>query len=290
MRTYLDCFPCFVRQALAASRLVTSDAEVHERVLRRVLAVMGRMEMGQSPPAMAEQVHRVISETVGDEDPYREMKRKFTELALRLLPRLREQVGRASDPFALAVRLVIAGNIIDAGVHPEVGPEHVRQAIEWALDAPYDRDVLEQLRVAVDKASSILYLADNAGEIVIDRLLLERIPADKIILVVRGGPVLNDATPADAAAAGLTNRLQVMDNGSSAPGTIVEDCSDSFRRRFAEADLVIAKGQGNYESLNEAKREVFFLFKAKCEVVARDLGCEVGQMVVARTSGSSDDA
>jgi uncharacterized protein with ATP-grasp and redox domains len=144
--------------------------------------------------------------------------------------------------------------------------------------------VLEKLRVAVDKATSILYLADNTGEIVFDRLLLERILKDKVVLVEKGGPVLNDAIREDAEAARLTNMVQVVDSGSSAPGTILEECSDSFRRRFAASDVVIAKEQGNYESLNDAKREIFFLFKAKCEVIARDLGCEVGQMVVAKTS------
>ena len=284
MKTYLDCIPCLARQALGAARLATSDATVHERVLRRVLTAMSRMEMSQSPPAMAEQIQCVISEIIGDEDPYREMKRGFTEFALGLLPRLRERVGQAPDPFALAVRLAIAGNIIDAGVNPGVAQEHVRQAIDWALAAPLDRGALEQLRVAVKNASSILYLADNAGEIVLDRLLLERISPHKVMLAVRGGPVLNDATVEDARAAGLTDLVRVVDNGSSAPGTILEDCSDSFRAHFASADLVIAKGQGNYESLNDAQREIYFLFKAKCEVVARDLGCEVGQMVVAKTN------
>ncbi len=274
-----------MRQALAASRLATTDVRVHERVLREVLLAMTRMDMSQSPPAMAEHIHGVISEAVGDEDPYREIKSSFTEFALRLLPQLREQVGRASDPFSAAVHLAIAGNIIDVGANPDVTQDHVREAIDWALSAPLDRHVLEKLRVAVDEAGSILYLADNAGEIVFDRLLLERIPTDRLVFVVKGGPVLNDATWEDAEAAGLTDMVQVIDNGSSAPGTILEECSESFRCRFDAADVVIAKGQGNYESLNEAKQEIFFLFKAKCNMIARELGCKVGQMVVTKTNG-----
>jgi uncharacterized protein with ATP-grasp and redox domains len=242
------------------------------------------MDMSQSPPAMAEHIHRVISEAVGEEDPYRNMKREFTEFALRLLPGLRERAAGASDPFSAAVRLAIAGNIIDVGANPDVTRDQVRESLDWALSAPLDHGVLENLRIAVDKAASILYLADNAGEIVFDRLLLERIPTDKVVVVVKGGPALNDATWEDAEAAGLTDLVQVIDNGSSAPGTILEECSDRFRRLFAEADVVIAKGQGNYESLNDAEREIYFLFKAKCEMVARHLGCEVGHMVVAKTN------
>jgi uncharacterized protein with ATP-grasp and redox domains len=115
LKTYLDCIPCFVRQALAASRLVTTDSRIHEQVLRKVLSEMTGMDMSQSPPAMAERMHRVISKAVGDEDPYRDMKRAFTEFALRLLPQLRERVGPASDPFSAAVHLAIAGNVIDVG-------------------------------------------------------------------------------------------------------------------------------------------------------------------------------
>jgi uncharacterized protein with ATP-grasp and redox domains len=232
---------------------------------------------------MAEHIHRVISEAVGEQDPYRDVKRDFTEFSLRLLPQLRDEVVGALDPFSVAVRLAVAGNIIDFGANHDVTRDHVREAIDWALSALLDRSVLEDLRAAVDKASSILYLADNAGEIVFDRLLLERIPVGRVVFVVKGGPVLNDATREDAEAAGLTDLVRVIDNGSTAPGTLLEECDDDFRRLFAEADVVIAKGQGNYESLNDAERQIFFLFKAKCEMVARHVGCEVGQMVVAKT-------
>jgi uncharacterized protein with ATP-grasp and redox domains len=272
-----------VRQALAASRLVTTDAEVQERVLREVLSATSRMDMTQSPPRMAQHIHGIISAAIGNEDPYRNMKRRFTEFALRLLPALHERVRRAQDPFSVAVRLAIAGNVIDVGANPGVTETHVREAIEWALRAPLDREVLEHLRSSVDKATSILYLADNAGEIVFDRLVLGVLPKDRVVLAVRGAPSLNDATLEDAEAAGLTDRMEVLDNGSSAPGTILDDCAESFRRRFSAADVIIAKGQGNYESLNDADRGVHFLFKAKCELVARDLGCEVGEMVVAKT-------
>jgi uncharacterized protein with ATP-grasp and redox domains len=272
-----------MRQALAASRLATSDPELHERVLRKVLSALSRIDLGQSPPAMAAAIHRVIGEAVGNVDPYRQMKRESTEFALSLLPGLQERFGRAPDPFETAVRLAIAGNVIDAGVNPDVARKHVREAVDWALEASLDRDVLERLRIAIGQAASILYLADNAGEIVFDRLLLDRLPADKVVLAVRGAPAINDATIEDAAEAGLTELVRVIDNGSSAPGTILEDCSDSFRRRFESADVVIAKGQGNYETLNDAGREIYFLFKVKCGVVARDLACDVGRMVVTKT-------
>ena len=144
----------------------------------------------------------------------------------------------------------------------------------------YLRDMLERLRRRVQETKSILYLADNAGEIVFDRLLIEQLPRDRVTVAVKGGPVINDATREDAEAAGLIDLVEVIDNGSDAPGTILEQCSPSFQRRFAEADLVIAKGQGNYETLNDVPREVFFLLKVKCPVIARDIACDLGHIAV----------
>ncbi|MCK4815836.1 DUF89 family protein, partial [bacterium] len=129
----------------------------------------------------------------------------------------------------------------------------------------------------------ILYLADNAGEIVFDRLLIEQLPYEKITVVVKGKPVINDATMDDAEFAGLTEIVEVFDNGSDAPGTILQDCSQTFRDRFEDADLVIAKGQGNYETLSEVDKDIFFLLKVKCFIIARDIDCEVGEMILQRS-------
>jgi uncharacterized protein with ATP-grasp and redox domains len=126
-------------------------------------------------------------------------------------------------------------------------------------------------------------LADNAGEIVVDRLLIERLPAKHVTVAVRGSPVINDATLADAGYAGIPEVAEVIDNGSDAPGTILDDCSDLFRHRFDEADLIIAKGQGNYETLSEVDKDIYFLLKAKCPVIARDIGCPEGAMVLERS-------
>ena len=129
-------------------------------------------------------------------------------------------------------------------------------------------------------AQDILYLADNAGEIVFDRLLIEQLPMQKITVVVKGFPIINDATMEDAVAAGLTEIVSVIDNGSDAPGTILEICSDAFVSRFEQADLIITKGQGNYETLSDIDKNIYFILKAKCPVIASDLGCPIGQMVL----------
>ncbi len=279
MRTFLDCIPCFIRQALDAARMATGDQAIHERVLREALRMAATLDPQATPPAMGQRLHRLIRELTGNDDPYAQVKQRFNALALRAYPRLRRLVEEADDPFATAARLAIAGNVIDSAIHNELDHAGVEEAVRHALSAPLTGDPAA-FQEAVASSRDILYLTDNAGEIVFDRLLIERMPLEKVTVAVRGRPVLNDATVEDAEVAGLTALVEVIDNGSDAPGTILEDCSEDFRRRFRRADLVVAKGQGNYETLSDVGRGVFFVLKAKCPVIARDLGCEVGSLVL----------
>jgi len=155
----------------------------------------------------------------------------------------------------------------------------INGVVEHALACPLDGDV-EGFADAVSTANSILYLADNAGEIVLDRLLIERLPIEKLTVAVRGVPVINDATMTDARDAGITELVTVIDNGSDVPGTMLEACSASFRSQFDEADLIISKGVGNFETLNDVEKRMFFLLKVKCSVIAEELGVEVGSLVL----------
>jgi uncharacterized protein with ATP-grasp and redox domains len=230
----------------------------------------------------------LIRKLIGNTDPYRELKQRFNRLALELCAELEERVGTSEDPLETAVRLAIAGNIIDLGVKTSIKESDIERIIRDCLTADFDSRQVEEFRNAVSRAEKILYLADNAGEIVFDRLLIEQLPAEKVTVVVKGSPVINDATMEDAEFAGLTEMLEVIDNGSDAPGTILESCSQAFRNHFAEADLVIAKGQGNYETLSDVNKSIFFILKAKCPVIARDLGCEVGEMILRKSKTFRD--
>ena len=282
MRTFLECVPCFVRQALDSARLVTDDETVHEQVLREVLREAGEMDFHNSPPVMGQHMHRLIRRLVADDDPYRNIKDHFNRLALALYPELKKRLEGSRDPLETAVRLAIAGNIIDFGSNCDLTDSRVEEAIESSLVAPLSKSAVEDLRESAGRATSILYLGDNAGEIVFDRLLIEQLPRQKVTYVVRGSPVINDATMSDALATGMTDLVEVIDNGSDAPGTILETCSVAFRRRFQSADLVIAKGQGNYETLSEADKSIFYLLKVKCPVIARHIGCDVDDLAVLR--------
>jgi len=187
------------------------------------------------------------------------------------LPALEAELDAAADPFNMAVRLAIAGNIIDLGPNLHLSEAHIRESLEQSLATPLDGDS-DAFRREIDAAREILYLADNAGEIYFDRPLLKRLPEGRVTVAVRGLPVLNDATLKDAREAGLHELARLMDNGSDAPGTVIEDCHDAFRAAFESADLLIAKGQGNFETLIGCGRPVWYLFKAKCAVVAREVG------------------
>ena len=282
MKTFFDCIPCFVRQALDSVRLVTDDEVVHERLLREVLRAASEMDLRQSPPAMGQHIHQLIRRLTRQRDPYGEIKQRHNRLALELYPKLRALVRGSGSPLETALRLAIAGNVIDLGVNARLDESSVSEAIEGALSAPLNGDV-GAFAEAVSSARRILYLADNAGEIAFDRLLIEQMPVEKVTLAVRGAPVINDATIVDAQVAGIPGLVEVIDNGSDAPGTILEDCSPEFRRRFDRADLIVAKGQGNYETLGDVPKDIFFVLKAKCPVIARHLGCHVGSLVLQRS-------
>ena len=289
MRTYFDCIPCFVRQALDSVRLATDDKNVQEQVIRQTLSLACKMNLRDNPPAMAQKIHRIIRELTGVEDPYLQIKNRFNKSALQMYPELKQRVESSADPFETAVRLAIAGNVIDLGVKSELEESSIEKTIAQSLTAPLDMDVLEEFRSATARAKDILYLGDNAGEIVFDRLLIEQLPCRNITFTIKASPIINDATIEDAIIAGLTDIVDVIDNGSDAPGTILDSCSETFRRRFDEADLVVAKGQGNYETLSDANKNIFFILKAKCAVIARDLGREVGEMILRKSRAFNDN-
>ncbi|MBN2137749.1 MAG: DUF89 family protein [Sedimentisphaerales bacterium] len=280
MKTYLDCIPCFVRHCLDSVRMITDDSEIQADVLRRALVFASEVNFDKSPPVTAQKIHRFIREVTGSADPYAKVKKHGNDLAMQMYPELKKSVELSNNALAVAVRLAIAGNIIDYGTDSHISQEKVEKAVGEALRLPLDGHALEVFAEAVDLADDILYLGDNAGEIVFDRLLIEQLPSEKVTFVVRGGPILNDALMADAEAVGLSDIVSVIDNGSDAPGTIFEDCCEDFRRRFEGADMVIAKGQGNYETLSDVGREMFFLLQPKCRVLAEHLSSEIGSLVL----------
>jgi len=283
MKSSIDCIPCFLRQAVDAISMSISSDEDRQRLMRAVLEWMGDIDLDASPPAAAQMIHRRLRGLLPTDDPYRAAKDSQNNLAKLLMPSIRQRISESIDPLTMAVRYAITGNIIDLGAKNNLGWADICAELQNAHIQPIFGNV-EAFGQVVAEAQTILYLADNAGEIFFDRLLIERLMGARVTLAVRGLPVINDATRVDALAAGLDEITEIIDNGSDAPGTILSDCNAEFRKHFDEADLIIAKGQGNYESLSGESRDIFFLFRSKCPVVSRHCGYDVGTYVASNRS------
>lgn len=282
MKTYLECLPCFVTQALEVVLMTTEDNSERFRLMRLVFEQASRYPEEASPPEVAARMHRMIRDETETDDPYKEIKRRSNEFALQLLPKLEQMVEDSDDQFESALRLAIAGNVMDWGAktHTDVSEDAIKKTLHEALDSPIEGSSPDAMRKAIKRADHILYLADNAGEIVFDRLFLSHMPEAHITVAVKGGPAINDATITDAEQINLHDIVDVIDSGSDAPGTVLDDCSEEFRTLFDRADLIVSKGQGNYETLSEVPQNIFYLLKVKCPVVARDAGYPAGSMLL----------
>jgi uncharacterized protein with ATP-grasp and redox domains len=289
MKTTIECIPCIARQAAEAAEMAEGDTVRRERLLRRLLREIAAADWNVMPVEIAQRVQRTVRSETGHADSYRALKDRMNRVALDLKPGLLAAARREPDPRAAIVRLAIAGNLLDAGSKVRLAPEDLEAKLQGIFAVPLAGTVTEFFAEA-DKARSILYLADNAGEIVFDRLLIEALPAGRTTVVVRGTPVINDATRDDAAAAGIHEVAELIDNGSDAPGTLLAECSEEFQARFAAADLVISKGQGNFETLSDVHKRMFFLLTVKCPMVAAAIGAPVGAMVVKRARNGSPPA
>lgn len=242
-----DCIPCAIGSliTLFKKRLVTKEKQ--EPAMRALLDYLSKIDYNQSPPKLGREMHRIIRDVLQNPDPYYDIKQKFNRLMLDYYPDLKKLVDEANDPFQMALRLAIAGNIID------YGPNHlfdINKTLEQAKSIVLAINDSESLQESISQSKMLLYLGDNAGEIVMDRIFLETINHPNVYFAVRGAPIINDALIEDAELVGINKIAKVITNGDDAPGTILENTSAEFRDVFEKADLVISKGQGNYEGLS----------------------------------------
>lgn len=251
------------------------DDNTTRRVLDSVAEQLRQIPMENSPPETAREVYRIIREVSGNSDPYKSIKQESTERALALYPVFRQMADESEDPLAAAIKIAAAGNVIDYGVKSSHAIEEEADRIMENDFAVFDlRNFLDRLQ----KAERVLYIGDNAGECVFDRVLIETMNKP-VTYVVRGYPVINDATEEDAKAAGIERIAEIISSDTDAPGTVLSTCSAEFLELFENQHLIISKGQGNYEALSGQKKPIFFILKAKCSVIASDLNVREGQMI-----------
>jgi len=276
MKTCLECIPCFFRQALFAARAATEDEAVVKEVLDRVAAHVPRIPMDQTPPEVARGVYAAVREVTGVCDPFAAHKEESIRKSLALYGELKGAVEEAEDPLWAAVRVAIAGNVIDLGANPDFDLEAEMGAVRKGRLAI---DHYASFQQYAEAARTVLYLGDNAGETVFDRLLIEVLGRDTVY-AVRDIPIINDATVEDAEKSGLGDVARIISSGCDAPGTLLNRCSGAFLEVFESADIIVSKGQGNLESLSDVDAPVFFLLKAKCPVIARHLGTRSGDTIL----------
>lgn len=275
MKTYLDCIPCFFKQALFAARAAVNDDETIKAVLDRVGDLVSDIPLENSPPETGREVYRIVREVTRVDDPFAGLKTDSIRTALALYPQLKQQVEASIDPIETAVRLAIAGNVIDFGANPDFQLEEEIHAILRSEPVVNHYQVFKK---KLGAAQEILYIGDNAGETVFDKILIEAM-ARPVTYVVRGRPIINDATMEDAIKSGLDEVASIVSSGWDGPGVSLKSGSEAFLRHYKSADLIISKGQGNYETLSSEQRPIFYLLKAKCPVIARNLGVGEGDTV-----------
>jgi len=283
VKTELACLPCFFGQVARTLRHAGVNGQRGRDILRKAERIIENASLDEVPARTTTIIHRILREEAGL-DPYKDVKKSYNRIALGMLPALRKRAERADDRLECGVRAAIAGNVIDFGIYESIDLD---RALEESFRLPLTGGVYPLFARAVKASRSILYLCDNAGEIVFDRFLIEvlRDRGKKVTAVVKGSPVINDATLDDARAAGLHACAAVIDNGNDGIGTLLEECSPRFLEHYRSADLIISKGQANYETLvQEQDERIFFLFKVKCPVVAAFMERSNGDIVLSRGS------
>jgi len=278
VKTHIDCFPCFLKQSIIALRYGTKNVSLQEKILKAVLADIEGADTAKPPAYTTTFIHRRIRRMLR-KDPFKGIKSEYNQISLGLYPHLKKMVEESSDPLWTASRLAIAGNVIDFGIFTSVD---IEGTIGRALQNPLTVDHYQSFKTALTGAAEVLYLLDNAGEVVFDRLLIETMVSQgkKVVAVVKGSSVINDCTIKDAREAGITEVCEVIDNGSDGVGTILEWTSRDFRQRYRQFPLIISKGQGNFETLKDPEKAIFYLFQSKCGVVSKELGLFPGSMIL----------
>jgi len=276
MKTYNECIPCIINQGLKIAKVHNLSDEKTEKMIKESMQHLIEQDFSKSPPQLAKKTYEIINKHLDNNDPYKEMKVFYNNEIMKIADNLKKIISENDNSFLTAVKFVIAGNLIDFGAKHTFNKDSVLDFISKVEDKKLVIDNSGKLFKQLSSAKKVLYIGDNCGEIVFDKIFIEYLqkifPSIDFHFGVRGRPVINDITIDDAVDVGIDKIATVISNGDGAPGTVLEDVTDEFRKLFMEVDVIIAKGQGNYETLNNVNKDnLFSLFMAKCNIVADDL-------------------
>ncbi len=282
MKLHLECVPCYIRQTLDAAKMATNNKKIHEKVLRESLIIASRFDPENYGFVLQAEIKKVLEKLLPKVDPYRKVKNKYNKMVLALEDDLKKIIENSNDRFETSLRISLAGNIIDFGPASPLNRKILMDAIKKSLSQKLDDKKVELLKENISRAEKILFIGDNAGEIVLDKIFIQYLPAEKIKYAVRGGPAINDATIEDAEMVRMQDYVRVITTGLDMPAAILPFCSQAFREEYEKSDFIISKGQGNYEALCDEDKNIFFLLKIKCPIVAETFreDYEVGDIVI----------
>ncbi len=276
MKIYLDCLPCLLRQSIDASRLASDKEEIQEAIVQEAIGLISNYQDYRYSPEIGREIHQIVKKHTNIPDPYKGIKEESIKTALEIYPSLKHFLYGKSDRLYWALKIAATGNIIDYGVYSHV---NIEDELMEELEKEFIISHMKKFKDQLKKSKNLLIIGDNAGETVFDRVLIEECLHLDITYAVRSEPIINDATLEDAQESGLGQCTKIISTDCNAPGLIIDECSKEFLEIFNRADIIISKGQGNYETLSGVKREMFFLLKAKCPVIADSLGVEVNDYV-----------
>ncbi len=278
MRATLDCLKCFADQALRAARAATQDEAVQRRIMNEVLSRIPDMDLAESPAVLSMLCYEATARHSGNPDPFYRQKREQNALALALEPELRALLDASEDRLLTAFHLSAAGNVIDLGILHEQHID-VRGAVEQVLHERFAVDHSPAFLEALSHCHDLLFFLDNAGEIVFDKLLIEELlKYTTVTAVVKSAPILNDALREDADEVGLSDLCPIVENGGAFIGAPLALLPPEMTERMARADILLGKGQGNYETLDIYPGDVYLILRAKCEVIAAHMGVRMGRV------------
>jgi uncharacterized protein with ATP-grasp and redox domains len=274
----VECLACVAQQALSAARVASQDPAVQQRIVAETMARVHAASLDTTPAWLSQPAYEIAREISGSDDPYLKLKRASNEMALAIEDDLRALVRESDDPLSAALHLAAAGNVVDLGIFRSEDID-IHSTVEQVMRERFAIDHTDALRTALKQCNDLLYLLDNAGEIVFDKILIEELlKHTPVTAVVKQGAIINDALHEDAEQVGLTALCPVIDNGGAFIGAPLDHVPESFLQRMGQADVILAKGQGNYETVDEFDGNVFLVLRAKCAVVAKHMGVEYGQV------------
>ena len=283
MKISYECGPCFLRQAREAMDLSTDDEDLKMELMNDIFNFLAvNFKKGTNSNKTGSHMHNLIKQKTKCFDPYIEQKKLSNELALKYLP-IAQEILNKNDSLENRVKIAIVGNILDFGAFQL--SDDIEDLIKNALNKDLAIKDIESFENSLKKHDKVLYLVDNTGEIVFDKLLLSEIKkyGIDITIAVKSYPILNDACKVDAIDAGLDEFGEIVEIGAGTVGYVDSEISDEFREIFSRHEFIISKGMGNYEGLTEidlSDKDIYFLLCAKCITISKDIGVNLQDMLL----------